>query len=210
MKKLTCIYLISLAVFGCTSKPFDATLFTEEGRFSTHGTYQSQELGWEIEVPEGLSLMLVADARKAFNSMTGLLKKELNVDMNYDSSVFRVGFFCDSLNYCIALTNYSEAPDDETFLKKSSAIDSTLNAWIQTQFPGANLYKGIEQIGGKSFYVRRFTKTKQGNSPAQTNETYRCLINGLALDILIYSTHTECRNQMYEALRKSTFIGVEK
>lgn len=207
MKKLTCIFLIGLAVFGCTSKPFDATLFTEEGHFTKEGTYRSEELGWEMEVPEGLSLMLVADARKSFQTMTGLLKRELNVDMNYDSSVFRVGFFCDSLNYCIALTNYSEAPDDATFLKESSGIDSTLNAWIHTQFPGANLYKGTEQIGGRTFYVRRFTKTKNGNNPAQTNETYRCLINGLALDILIYSTDTACRNQMYEALKKSTFIN---
>lgn len=206
MKKTAYIFLICLAVFGCTSKPFDDSLYTEEGRFSTHGTYQSQELGWEISVPEGLSLMSVVDARKAFNSMAGLMKKNLDIDVNNDSSVFRVGFFCDSLNYFFAYNYYSGAPDDSTFLEQSSGIDSTMNGWIHNQFPEANIYEGAEQYGGRTFYVKRFTKTKQGNSPAQTNETYHTLINGLGLSILIYSTNAECRTKMYEALKNSTFI----
>ncbi len=206
MKKLAYIFLICLAVFGCTSKPFDGSLYTEEGRFSTHGTYQSQELGWEIPVPERLSLISVIDARNMFNAMSGLMKKDLNIDVNNDSSVFRVGFCCDSLNYFFAYTYYSGAPDDAAFLEQSSGIDSTMNSWIEDHFPDADIYESIEGYGGRRFYVKRFTKTKQGNSPAQTNETYHCLINGLGLGILIYSTNDECRNKMYEALKNSTFI----
>jgi hypothetical protein len=206
MKKTACVFWICLAMFGCTSKPFDDSLYTEEGRFSTHGTYQSQELGWEINVPEGLSLMSVVDARKAFNSMAGLMKEDLNIEVNNDSNVFRVGFFCDSLNYFFAYTYYSGAPDDATFLEESSGIDSTMDSWIEDHFPDADIYESTEGYGGRRFYVKRFTKTKQGNSPAQRNETYHCLINGLGLSIMIYSTNAECRTKMYEALKNSTFI----
>lgn len=191
---------------GCKSNLIDSSFFTEGGTFPDENTYQSKELGWKINIPDGLSVMSVDDARKILNRWAALMKSDLDIDVNNDSTVFRLSFFCDSVNYFFCYSVFSEARDNTDFREEFSEMYTTMSGWINSNMQNAKTDTGTEVLGGRMFNTLRYTGILTGESVSKTAETFNCLINGQGLYIGIYSTNTECRNKMYEALKNSSFI----
>lgn len=197
---VTCLLFLA----ACTSKPKDPNRKVDEGKI-TGETYESDMIGWTIQVPKGWKITTSGQAEVDDEKGVKEIEKSTGTRISTRGTKHLIGFKKDDFNSFGTTIQPVRTQDDEEYQKSVQELYKIIYNTFTKQGIKVDTSSGTEMIGGKQFFAF-YDKLYAADGTVILNQVlYSKIINGYDFAVNINYNNDENKEVLLKAFKSSTF-----